>query len=674
MAVDCNIAVVRSAANIEHPGRPGHNAHWGGWGFYAAEQAMEILGVSVSFLTDDDLADAGRLGRHRVVVCPEMPIVSPRQREAIGRYVQAGGVFITDGAFSLYKDEALGPWWRERTGYRDELLGIEVVGSQVSEHFDAGEPAIVGVITHPLEEELLLRRIPWRLPVFGRTLIVRPAPGARGIGAFEARRLPDFEGDETTGSLCVVRNLEKGLTIYLAPRVFRTLGLLLSGSSSPDNWVSRTEFYPSADATGGIHAYWEHNAIYQALRAGGWAGIPIAEYYLRLVANLLDLADAHTGIPTARVWFWPDAKPFAYVPTFHVDQVGDRTRWYKRHRTARDDLLPIFQKCVALDKELGLYPNVTYFFEARPEAVPTYPNARALANYRIEDEGIRECIAMLRGEGYEVGLHNCHWAARELAEEVRLFREAVGEVPSGTCGHYVVGGPQTPRWLQEMGVKWDASFITQQGFETVNGLYHPMRPFDAAAKCSLEIVEVPCFYTEWMQRSLGYGGLMPPLTFERLAGAVEMIRMLGGVWLSGFHAGGAYANALGFEEKLYRFIATACARKGALIATGGKVAAWWTARRHVRAASALDGERLTLGVAHDGSSEAGALRGVTVAARLPAGTEVQAVTVDGSPWQKFRVEREESCARVLVALDHLGDGRQVEIELVCAEEPLAKTQ
>jgi len=94
----------------------------------------------------------------------------------------------------------------------------------------------------------------------------------------------------------------------------------------------------------------------------------------------------------------------------------------------------------------------------------------------------------------------------------------------------------------------------------------------------------------------------------------------------------------------------------------------------VRAASALDGERLTLGVAHDGSSEAGPLRGVTVAARLPAGTEVQAVTVDGSPWQKFRVEREESCARVLVALDHLGDGRQVEIELVCAEEPLAKTQ
>jgi len=111
-----------------------------------------------------------------------------------------------------------------------------------------------------------------------------------------------------------------------------------------------------------------------------------------------------------------------------------------------------------------------------------------------------------------LGQRRCHWAAEELATELRLYREATGAGPRGTVGHYIVGGPNTLKCLQEMGVKWDTSLMTQQGCETVNGVCHPFMPFDADGKCSLEIVELPCCYTEWMQWSLGYGGLMPPLS------------------------------------------------------------------------------------------------------------------------------------------------------------------
>jgi len=99
MAADYNIGLMRSAANIEHPGRPGHNAHWGGWGFYAAEQAMEILGVSVSFLTDDDLADARRHFGQRAARMRLAKPTAPRPfwkgagaaPSALGRRIFSGG-------------------------------------------------------------------------------------------------------------------------------------------------------------------------------------------------------------------------------------------------------------------------------------------------------------------------------------------------------------------------------------------------------------------------------------------------------------------------------------------------------------------------------------------------------------------------------------------------------
>ena len=556
-----SIGYVVSEMNVWSPTRFGQNVHCGGWGVYGLQESLRHLGVSAEALDDRAIDGESDLSRFKLLILPDMPIVTARRRERLEGFVRNGGVALVDGIFGLFRDASLTPWRQERTGYVDELFGFEVKANQVADKFDASEPIIAGFIRHEYMGAPVFRGLPRELPAFGRTRVVNAAAGGSPIGQFSAAALKGAIGQELDGAFLTFKRFGQGMAVYLAARLFRSVGLLLSSFTDLTYWVSRTEYFPSADSSGGVHG-WEHSAFCRALRQAGLGDFSLVEYLDRLLSNILEWIDAETGSCTPRVWFYPEGRELAFTLTWDVDHATEGKTWF-------------FDEWRELLRELGVASRSTWLFEAHSGNMDDYPHT-SLSEYRITDEPIREVARELRSEGYEVDLHHCHFEGDVIADEVRRFEQALGWKPHGTRGHYLVDSPAMLKAIEDAGLLWDSSWFNHQEIASMSGVYHPYHPFDPDRKEAMNILELPAFFTDGMQWWDMYG-LAPPLGYEALAERMERMRWVNGVWVTGFHSNYAPRRADNLN-----FIITLAKDKNAWIVPAGELADWWRLRETMR--------------------------------------------------------------------------------------------
>ncbi|MBU4274179.1 MAG: hypothetical protein KKG09_06190 [Verrucomicrobia bacterium] len=543
------IAIWRSEQNLSHKVL-GDDLRWGTWGFYGAQETLRQLGITFSILGDSEISD-GQTGGCELIVCPDVPLVTPRQRQTMESFLNAGGKILSDGSFSLYRDARLTPYPDD-----DDLLGIAVRARQINPYHDSEEPNFSGHIVQEYDQGPIFKGLPRILPTFGRTRILAAGTAAQARGAFHGSFFKGTSGEPLVGAACVLHGHGTGLSLCVSPRIFRTVGLLLSSQTSSNLWISRTEYFPSADNTGGIHS-WEHNAICRALRAAGWGGFPLGAYYQRLILNLIDFLCP--DLP--RVDFYPDGRKWALAITYDVDHASENTWFFDRWRE--------------INGALGVRSHASWLFEAHLQDASVYPHP-SLAEYDIADPRIKSEIGRLKEEGYEVGLHHCHWDRDIIAREANRFKEAVGFAPQGTRGHYIIDAPSMLESLQAAGLQWDASWFNHQELATMAGVYHPVHPLDCGRQEPLSILELPTFYTEGMQTWDMYG-LHPPITNERLAASMELLKGLGGLWVVAFHQ-----NLLPISEDIYRYFVSKAREHQAWMVTGEELTRWWLAREHIR--------------------------------------------------------------------------------------------
>jgi hypothetical protein len=601
-----SIGYVVSEMNVCSPTRFGQNIHSGGWGVYGLQEALRHLGVSAVAVNDREIDGDSDLGHLRLLILPDMPIISARRRERLEAFVRNGGVVLADGIFGLHRDESLSPWAKEPTGYVDELFGFEIQANQVVANFDADEPLVSGFIRHEYTGEAVFHGLPRELAAFGRTRVVSAAAGGSAMGQFSATPMIRTAGQNLDGAFLTFKRSGKGMAVYVSPRLFRTVGLLLSSFTDPTYWVSRTEYYPSADSSGGIHG-WEHSAFCRALRQADLGDFSLAEYLDRLISNILEWIDAEAGACTPRVWLYPEGRELAFTLTYDVDNAEKGKSWF-------------FDEWRELEMELGIASRSTWLFEAHSGNVADYPHT-SLSRYRITDEPIRQAALELRSHGY---------------------------------GHYLVDAPTMMKSMEEAGLLWDSSWFNHQELATMCGVYHPFHPFDPEQKRPLDILALPAFFTDGMQLSDMYG-LAPPLGYEALAERMERMRWLNGVWVTGLHP-----EYLPRSADLLRFIVTLARQKDAWSVPAGELTDWWRLRETMRLETERKGDTQVVTVRTEEGAQL--FPGVTITLNgLPPGDAE--VRLNGKAVQATFRESPCQCPRHFVRLDDGKPEQVIEFDL-----------
>ncbi|HEU4569660.1 MAG TPA: hypothetical protein VFS07_03730 [Gemmatimonadales bacterium] len=212
---------------------------------------------------------------------------------------------------------------------------------------------------------------------------------------------------------------------------------------------------------------------------------------------------------------------------------------------------------------------------------------RGDVTYRIEGAAGRACLAQIRAEGHEVGLHGSMetWTDAEAFRRERDRLGALTEVPPrGVRQHFLKMRPgATQRAMHQAGFDYDATvgFSDRNGFRL--GVADVVGAWDDAAARPLPLALVPL---HWMDRALSkYQGIEDPdrLVEDGLALAA-VAREEQGLWVGLWHPN--LAPALGYPGAPQAFarLAREVSRHTPWVAPLGEVVAWRRARRELRAA------------------------------------------------------------------------------------------
>jgi peptidoglycan/xylan/chitin deacetylase (PgdA/CDA1 family) len=195
----------------------------------------------------------------------------------------------------------------------------------------------------------------------------------------------------------------------------------------------------------------------------------------------------------------PDEFPFALCLTHDVDRPYKtyQSLYYavtKRRPSELLDVLPwrepfwTFEDIMRLEDDLGVrsafyFLNEQHLLRDRPirDALSLENWMLYLGRYSLDDRDIRELIRTLDARGWEVGLHGSYdsYADRSrLAYERSRLEEVLGQrILGGRQHHLNLDRPRTWRYQSELGLRYDSSLGSSQGYGFEHG-YHPIRPFD----------------------------------------------------------------------------------------------------------------------------------------------------------------------------------------------------
>jgi hypothetical protein len=185
----------------------------------------------------------------------------------------------------------------------------------------------------------------------------------------------------------------------------------------------------------------------------------------------------------------------------------------------------------------------------------------------------------LAEEGFDVGLHGSYNSALDaelLRSERDQLSELVGRAVTTTRQHYLhFGFPATPRAQEAAGLRTDSTlgFNRNIGFRAGTSL--PFHFFDAEARVTLDVLEVPLVVQESPLLAANALELGPRQARRTIADMLEKVARVEGVATMLFHPHSLVDSR---HQDLYGFALEHAAEQGAWITSLAEIDAWWRGR------------------------------------------------------------------------------------------------
>lgn len=158
------------------------------------------------------------------------------------------------------------------------------------------------------------------------------------------------------------------------------------------------------------------------------------------------------------------------------------------------------------------------------------------SGYDPKHPKIQQAIRFLKESGYELGVHPGYETfgnRTKLAEEVARLQEAAGVEVLGGRQHYLRWNPDTWRYWESCGLRYDSSvgFAERFGFRAGTGL--PYRPWCFTENRELNLIEVPLILMDCTP--VKYMRLTRQAALQRIQALIQRIRRGGGVFTLLWH-------------------------------------------------------------------------------------------------------------------------------------------
>ena len=248
----------------------------------------------------------------------------------------------------------------------------------------------------------------------------------------------------------------------------------------------------------------------------GCVGQPLVDVYRAALAERLE---AH-GIAVERTT-WA-GKPWAVALTHDIDLLrkrrlgtlgravrrtdGRRGAAVRQALTAPNPRKASIERIAVFETSRGV--GATYFFKTAARGPWDVP-------YAHDGRWLRQTIAELETDGFEIGLHPSYFAHDHLGhlnEERARLAALTAQPPTSVRQHFLRHGAATPRLQQAAGFQLDSSlgFAAHEGFR--RGTCFPFRLYDLDADAPLDVWEMPLIGD-------GHDALHAPRAGHRRSGA-----------------------------------------------------------------------------------------------------------------------------------------------------------
>jgi len=173
--------------------------------------------------------------------------------------------------------------------------------------------------------------------------------------------------------------------------------------------------------------------------------------------------------------------------------------------------------------EVARRVTATYFFKGGA-------SAKEDVGYSLDRPWLRQFMAGLTTDGFEIGLHSSYAAYDHpglLRNELGVLTKAIGRVPRSVRTHFLRwADPSTPRMLDQEGFQIDSTlgFSKHEGFRRAT--CHPFRLFDIHRNRSLDVWEMPVSVMDTTLFS--HRGLSPNEATEQIQAVFDAAKRVGG--------------------------------------------------------------------------------------------------------------------------------------------------
>ncbi len=293
-------------------------------------------------------------------------------------------------------------------------------------------------------------------------------------------------------------------------------------------------------------------------------------FITRLIRQIFE-ACLERGLPLVRKQFWPNGAPHAACITHDIDGIKPRS-WKKwLYRGLFFGRLPWrIDEIIKIEKKLDV--SSTYFFLV---------NATTKWDPRNEDEDLKEAIALVKREGFDIQLHGSYETQEQaslLATEKKTLEELTSSRIVGNRQHFLrCVIPETLEILERSGFQFDSSLGIAQfpGFR--NGMSFPFHPYDPRTNRFLGLLEIPLIIMDVSLKK--YQKVSVRQAWKIFLELNEMIQKNGGLMTILWHNllfGHPFTRGW---QKLFEQMIKTWKKAGAFIGSASEIHDWWIRRQ-----------------------------------------------------------------------------------------------
>ena len=280
---------------------------------------------------------------------------------------------------------------------------------------------------------------------------------------------------------------------------------------------------------------------------------------------------------------YPDGEKFGVCLTHDIDVVYP-SRLSPFVDTARSLYHGQFKKALKspfcrLNKNLNPFWNFRDFMELEDKynaKSSFYFMALDMENqdyaYKIED--LKDEMAYISNNGWEVGLHGGHESYNDLEDlmnKKEKLEKVIGKKVIGYRNHYLrFKTPDTWEILSKAGFKYDTTFGYNDCSGFRNGMCHPFKPFNLNTGKEIDILEIPLTIMDGTLLR-DYMRLDFEKAWELTKQLIDTVEKYNGVITIIWHNTFMQDENLRFYEKILKY----CYDKNAWMTSGKDICNWW---------------------------------------------------------------------------------------------------